>query len=369
MLLLLLLAGYLPAYGQNSSISWDVGLEHGRIFKHSPKIAFPIPDRSYGIGLHMLFQTNGRKEWHQHHGYPMVGASLQYFDLGDPEVLGKAIAFYPNITLKLADRRRWMLHFRLGSGLSWVTRPYDRLTNPSNNSIGSRLNNATHFRLAAGFPLSERWAAFAGFSFTHFSNGAAQMPNLGINVPAVSASIRYTASPVKKAEQAFWDASRRPPRRLGGQAYLAMAYKESNPPGAAKWPVYKASVAGIYRISKVQNLLWGAEYEFQQSIYHFSLHTFTARSHREAREDASRWMLFLGNEWNFGNVGLLVQAGYYLSRRSSVLVPFPFYNKLGLRYYLPPTGRPATQFFASIYLKSHIITAEYISIGIGARVQ
>lgn len=147
-----------------------------------------------------------------------------------------------------------------------------------------------------------------------------------------------------------------------------MAYKESGTPGAAKWPVYMGSAAGIYRISKVQNLLFGLEYEFHTSISNFSRHTFASRSASEARQDATRWMVFIGNEWMFGNTGLLIQAGYNASPKS-LLVPFPVYNRLGLRYYFPPLGRPATQFFAGIYLKSHIITAEYISIGIGARVQ
>lgn len=194
------------------------------------------------------------------------------------------------------------------------------------------------------------------------------MPNLGINVPALSASIQYRPNPVNEGGLKKWEASKRPPGRFGAQGYFSMAYKESGTPGAAKWPVYMGSAAGIYRISKVQNLLFGLEYEYHESIFLFSRHTFASHTAREARQDATRWMVFLGNEWLFGNTGLLVQAGYYVSGQS-YLVPFPLYNRLGLRYYLPPVGRPATQFFASIYLKSHIITAEYISIGIGARVQ
>lgn len=365
---LLLALGALQLNGQARGFGLEAEGDFGRILKHSRKIAFDIPRHTYGFGLNFSWQTYGKKEWHQHHGYPLVGLSLQYFELGDPKVLGQAVAAFPFITLKVVDRPKWMLHFRVGSGLAWVTRPYDRLDNPLNNGIGSRLNNATTFRLVAGLPLSANWTIFAGGSFSHFSNGAAQMPNLGINVPAWSASIRYTPEPVGEGGTVRWDASKRPPGRFGVQAYYSMAYKESGTPGAAKWPVYMGSVAGIYRISKVQNLLFGLEYEYHKSISLFSLHTFAAHSVRQARQDATRWMVFLGNEWQFGNIGLLVQAGYYVSRQS-YLVPFPFYNRLGLRYYLPPVGRPATQFFASIYLKSHIITAEYISIGIGARVQ
>lgn len=360
--------GWVQLLGQGPGINWETGADYGRILKHSPKIAFAIPPQSYGFGVNFSYQTYGKKEWHQHHGYPLMGLSLQYFELGDPEVLGQVVAIFPNITLKIADRPGWMVQFRVGSGLAWLNRPYDRLTNPSNTSIGSRLNNATTFRLVLGVPLGRRWSVFAGGSFSHFSNGAAQMPNLGINIPALSASLRYTPEPVDADQRVKWETTKRPAGRFGAQVYFAMAYKESGTPGAAKWPVYMGSAAGIYRISKVQNLLFGLEYEFHTSISNFSRHTFASRSASEARQDATRWMVFIGNEWMFGNTGLLIQAGYNASPKS-LLVPFPVYNRLGLRYYFPPLGRPATQFFAGIYLKSHIITAEYISIGIGARVQ
>ena len=351
---------------QQPGYSWDSGTEQGRIFKHTPKIAFAIPRHTYGLGVNFQYQTYGKQEWNQHHGYPLMGFGLQYFDFGDPEVLGRAISFFPNITLKLVDRPRWMVHFRVGSGVAWVDRIYDRIENPDNNSIGSHLNNTTCFRLVGGVELSPRWALFAGGSFTHFSNGAAQMPNLGINVPAFSASLRYTPEPLQKQDYVRWDSSKRPPGRWGATGYFSLSYKETSFPGAAKWPVYTGSVSGIYRISKVQTLQGGLDCEYYKSVYVFSLHTLAAHTPQEARQDATRYGLFIANEWQFGNTGVLVQAGYYLFRKNYP-APFPLYNKLGLRYYFPPISRFSTQFYAGVYMKSHLITADYISVGIGVR--
>ncbi|MCB9282610.1 MAG: acyloxyacyl hydrolase [Lewinellaceae bacterium] len=359
----------LPAvWGQRPGYSWDFGMENGRIFKHTPKILFQIPDHTFGFGLNFQQQTYGKQEWEQLQGYPLMGFGLQYFNFGDPEVLGHAIAFFPNLTLKIVDRPKWMIHFRIGSGLAWLNRSYDRLTNPTNNSIGSRFNNTTNFRLVVGVSLSRHLTAFAGGSFTHFSNGAIQMPNLGINVPAISASLRYTPQPIFREDFLRSVENRKPPRRFGVQAYFAMAYKETSFPGAAKWPVYSGSAAGLYRISKVQNLLLGVECEYHQSVFLFARHTFAAHTQEEARKGATRWMVFLANEWRFRNTGFLIQAGFYVGNKT-ILVPYPIYNKLGLRYYFPPFPKSESQIFASIYLKSHIITADYISIGIGARIQ
>jgi len=356
----------IPSTGQRPGFSWDFGTDQGRIFRHTPKIAFAIPDHTWGFGLNFQYQSYGREAWQQHHGYPLMGYGLQYFNFGDAEVLGHAVSFFPNITLKLVDRPRWMIHFRVGSGIAWLNRTWDRIENPDNNSIGSRFNNTTCFRLVAGVDLAPRWTLFAGGSFSHFSNGAVQMPNLGINVPAVSVSLRYTPEPVQQAHYIKWEEPKRPAGRWGGQGYFTLAYKETGLPGAAKWPVYLGSASGIYRISKVQNLQAGLEIEYYKSVYVFSLHVIAAHNAREAGQNATRYGFFLANEWQFGNTGVLVQAGYYLNRKN-YLVPFPVYNKLGLRYYLPPLPGLSAQFYAGVYMKSHLITADYISLGIGVR--
>jgi len=357
-----------PSYGQKPGFCWEAAMTYGRIIKHSPKIRFQIPDHTFGAGLHFQYQTYGKEEWEQHQGYPLMGMSLQYFNFGDAEVLGHAVSIYPNITLKIVDRPKWMVHFRVGSGLAWLNRTYHHLDNPGNNSIGSQLNNTTGFRLVLGVPMSSYWTAFIGGSFTHFSNGAIQMPNLGINVPALSASVRYSPHPIRSTDFIHWEESRKPPRRLGAQAYFSIAYKETNFPGGAKTPVYSGSAAGLYRISKVQNLLWGLEYEFHQNVFNFTRHTFAVHSREEARIAARRWMLFLATEWQFRNTGLLVQIGINVSGKSA-LVPYPVYNKLGLRYYFPRIRLLDTQLFAGIFLKSHMITADYMALGIGARIR
>jgi hypothetical protein len=281
---------------------------------------------------------------------------------------------FPNLTLK--SRRQTEMDAAIPRGLRarlGRPRPYDRLDNPQNNGIGSRMNNATCVPLwLRALPISPRWARFRRGQFHPlFQRSLRRCPTWGSTSRPWSASIRYTPQPVEEDGLIrMGGRANGRPRRFGGAGVFFAGLQgnghvfRARPSGRSIW----APLAGIYRVSKVQNLLIGLEYEYHKSIFLFSRHTFASQSAREARQDATRWMVFLGNEWLFGNTGLLVQAGYYVSGQS-YLVPFPLYNRLGLRYYLPPVGRPATQFFASIYLKSHIITAEYISIGIGARVQ
>ena len=255
----------------------------------------------------------------------------------------------------------------LGSGISFLDRHYDILENPTNNAIGSGFNNMTQFRLNAGARLHPNWWLRAGGSFTHYSNGASEMPNLGINIPALFLGLKYVPGPLE--EQDFIRAENRakPAHRWGMQVHFDMGFKETTVPGGPKAPIYVGSVAGMYRLSKVNHLQFGVDYEYHKSIYLFSLHSFTFFDKQEARQGATRWGVFLADEFLFGNISVYLQAGYYISN-ASILKPWEIYNKLAIRYYLPPVGKPATRFYGSIYLKSHKIVAEYIAIGIGAEI-
>jgi hypothetical protein len=78
-------------------------------------------------------------------------------------------------------------------------------------------------------------------------------------------------------------------------------------------------------------------------------------------------MIFIADELYFGAFSILLQVGVYWKGKSAFL-NFPVYNRLGLRYHLPPIGKPKTRFFAGIYLKSHRFSAEHIALGIGASI-
>lgn len=360
-----LLLAAAPAIAQKG-LTWALSGHYGQILKHTPKIAFDIPEVSAGVDLNLIFQTYGRFGWHEHQNYPLIGISAQYYHLGDPEVLGSVLGIVPNLNLRLLEKKYWGLRFQTGTGLGVVTRPYNRISNPTNNAIGSGLNNITTFRLEAHVRLHPSWQLTLGGSFTHFSNAAAKMPNLGINVPAIAAGLAYTPQPLGPDDYEPSPVSKKPDRRWGAMGYGGVAFKETRIPGGPKKMVYFASLAGQYRISRTNHLSVGMAWEYHQSIYQFLLHTYTATTEEEARRGATRLMPFVSDEFLFGRFGIFVQAGFYLGGQSR-LIPYPIHNKLGLRYYFPPMGPQEASLFAGIHLKSHLITAEFVGWSLGLR--
>ena len=362
---LLFLATATPVSAQ-VPVGWapELSFHHGKILKHTPKIAYDIPERSLGLMLNWQLHTNGEKAWQRHHRFPALGLAAQYYWLGDREVVGNAWSFLPNISLKILGKERWKLDFTMGTGLAILDRHYDLISNSSNNAIGSSINDITFLCLQLEVQVQAHWRLVAGGSFTHFSNGASQLPNLGINVPALTIGATYQPNLFSPAMDTSFRVP--PARRFGAHLSFDLAFKESSTPGGPKQPIYIGAVAGTFKLNEFNHLYLGLGYEYHRSVYNFALHTYAFDTRKEARQGATRWMVFLADEFLFGSLGVMLQAGYYVSPKS-VLISKPIYSKLGIRYYLPAVGKPATQFYVGIYLKAHAFTAEYIGLGMGAR--
>lgn len=359
---LVVLLGLLPwlLAGQEFSLAYS----RGQILRHSPKFTFDPPPFSQGFEFSAQWQTTGREPWQHWLGFPAIGVQGTFYQLGDPDVFGHAMALHPYLNFQLWRRGRFQLRAGLGSGVAWLNRPFDRIQNPTNNAIGSRLNNITAFHGEALFEVHSNWRLVLGGNFTHFSNGATVKPNLGFNIPAWQLGLRYAPRSVNPDEFTRWP-DRRPERRLGLYAQYQMGYKENTVPGGPRTPSYNASVAALIRLSRVNHLQVGLDWEYHRGLYDFGLHTFVFDTKEDARRGATRWGIFVTEELLFGDWGVLFQLGIYISP-DSYLKPWFLYNRLGVRYYLPPIGKPATRFFGGIYLKSHKAAAEFVALGLGA---
>ena len=347
-------------------VSIEVNSHFGKIIKHTPKLLFTSPRLSTGIEIHLNRQLYGQEEWHQWQRYPSVGASFFYFNLGNKDVFGTAVGVCPTLNLKFLNSKILRGYLQIGSGIAFLTKHYDFLTNPTNTAVGSKLNDITHIKIELEKSLSPNWKVQGGLSFTHFSNGSSQTPNYGINIPAANLGLIYCPNPVDSSDYIRHNLSSKPNKKLGMSVHTELAFTETSIAGGPRYPVYIASVAGVYHINKVNRLMIGLEYEQNKNIYAFALQSTHAMTRDEAFRQASRYSVYFADEFVYGRVSILLQLGVYIAKNKSLFIPDSWYDKLGLRWYFPPIGRPATQFYAGIYLKSHRISAEYLAIGGGA---
>lgn len=337
----------------------------GKVTVHTPAILLDIDHLSQGLDLNFKYQTFGKQEWHQYQNYPDLGISMVYFNLGNPEVLGYAIGVMPNLTIDIFRKKNGYIQYQFGWGLGYVSRPYDRISNPLNNAVSSHWNNLVVSRFDGGYEFNSTWSAHLGFGITHYSNGASRLPNYGINIVSGNVGIKYTPNAVERKNYKWHDDYLNvSPKKWGTQIHFDLAYKSIGGFGGIRYPVYIGSAALTYEPNAVNRFFLGLEMEYNSSVYHYIINGTTNFDEEYAKSQSRRYMIFFADEFLFGNFGLLLQGGFYLVKKERV--PSIFYNKLSMRYYFSPVGKPATKFFAAVYLKSHLSSAEYLAFGIGA---
>lgn len=354
------------------SAQWEKGwsvepsFHIGKILKHSDRLLFDVENPSYGFDVNFTFKKTGKRLWEEKLKYPKTGISLWYFNLGDPKMFGEAIGFAPNISVPLYKSEKLEGRFQVGWGLVYVTKKYDIIENPIGNALGSNVNSLNTFKFQLDYKLARQWKIKTGLSFTHFSNGASQLPNYGLNIPAFMLGAIYTPKPLAPTDFVKLEESTENKKKWGVSAYLALAYKELNPANGPRYPFYIVSLALTSQKNSFSQLSYGVNYEYSTSQYRIGLDSYTFNSESEARRKSTRLGVFIAHEFFLNNVGVFTQAGTYIPG-FNYGVKNPIFTKLGIRYHLPKVGKPATRFYFGVYLKSHAITAEYLSLGIGAR--
>ncbi len=367
----LLLVGLLLSCGRlvaQDSKGWvlESVLHYGQLLKHTPKLRFEVEEPSTAIELTWRKQTFGDRPWQARQGYPMLGLSLMAYQMGPSDLLGYAYSFTPNLSTYLVRRPNWDAQFVFGYGLAYLSKTFDIANNPLNNAIGSNVNVTVQLRFAANIRLNSHWGLHTGISFTHYSNGASQLPNFGLNIPAGMLGLRYTPRPWTSAR--FTKPEQKaslPERRWGAHWSMGLGLKERGAVGGPRSPIYLVNAAATYANTRYNRFLLGAEFEFNRGVYLFGQHVGEFEDDREALRRSMRWMVYVGDELQYGDFSLSMQIGLYL--HPVYLGIFPVYNRFVVRYYLPPLRQNSARFYLALQLKSHLIIAEYFSLSGGIR--
>ncbi len=360
---LLVSCSFSGVFGQHSATtSLHLSGSVGQIFKHTVNFKAPVRGTTTLMELGYEWQASGKEGWHTTHGYPIIGASLIYGDFGDPQIFGQAIGLFPSATFSNRWRGKpFYSFFRLGFGAAYITKQFDAVSNPLNNAIGREWNNITDIRGGIGWRVTPNLDIMAGGSFTHFSNGSSQIPNLGINVPAPFLSMRYTPKPIEKYTENIEILSN---PRWHGLFSANYAVQEAITFGGPRYAFLIATTGVMYDLNKTHHLFAVVEYEFNESTYKWAKNILPIPMKDEAAyiQYASRYSVSFGDEFRFGQFGFGISAGFYLA--SGFKAP-PIHEKLCWRYYFLP--HKTTQPFLNIYLKAHDITADYFGFGGGVR--
>ncbi|MDL2264937.1 acyloxyacyl hydrolase [Parabacteroides sp. OttesenSCG-928-G21] len=153
------------------------------------------------LSLKYAVASAGDKWQDYAYGMPYYGIGLyaaRFFEKGG---LGSPISVFLFQGGDLAEySRKWSLKYELNLGMSFGWKPYDVFDNPDNIALGSSVNAHIGANVYMKHKLSDVIDLNFGLGLTHFSNGAMQLPNKGLNMIAPFVEIVYNIHPIQTAE-------------------------------------------------------------------------------------------------------------------------------------------------------------------------
>lgn len=330
-----------------------INAHYGFLIPHSDGMEGLVEKHVTSLEVHYERANNGSKNWHHLFNFPTWGITFTHSQLSSKEKLGTGTGIYPYFGFPLLKRERFKLTYRLGAGIGYISKPFDREENFKNIAIGSYLNIVGSMSTMMEWKVSQSISLNSGVAFTHFSNGAFSKPNLGINIPTVFAGL---------ALGGFGDHKR--PQKGPTLDYQNYAFqvvgtaglKQTGPGGSNRYFTSTTSV-------EIQRVFW-AKHALTTGID--IMYNTALKEQREQFGDTISNNLQLIQpgvkllyHLMFGHFELFGGGGIYIANQFED--DLPFYNRVGLRYFLKEN------IMLNSSLKTHLFRADYLEMGIGYR--
>ena len=363
--LLLLLICYTPmlASAQVQELDTEqIRMKEEAWMEVRPKIGFLIAHRSimghvvneHAVASEVSYYFQGKyKDWHESYNNPRYGVSAFVGTVGNRTLFGTYYGGYGFIALPFWKGTRFSFAGRLGAGLSIAPKVYDHETNNLSIATSTHVNALVSLALESRFEFGKH-SVNAILDMTHFSNGAAKVPNLGLNVPFLSVGYGYRIhtplmldAPENLHErlypvyQKYWE--------LG--VIGAASVKEVYPVGGRKYPAFSLNFTAR-RYFKPQV---GMEASFDV-MYKSSLQTYSPDTEL-SNVDMTQLGVFVGYVMPFRNFHIVTGMGAYVRDKSNF--GEPLYHRVGMRYVFN------NGININCVLKSHWARADYVEYGIG----
>lgn len=339
-----------------------------KVIKHRSTLLFDVPARTQEVRFSYTYHTSGDHKWERFWNRPEITINGVFLNFGNEDVLGHAIGLLPEMHFTLKRWKSLHLNLQFGTGIAYLNQPYNAISNPNNNAIGSNLNNISSLKFGLEYRWDDRWATSLSTGLVHFSNGLSSSPNSGINIYGLSIGTSYRFD--RKKEKT--EASELEPReeipasgfcRWIVDAQYQLGFTEHTVPDGPKYAVQVYSLGVGYRYNEFMTAYIGCEYEYNDGKYTFFKRNFY--SEEEALDRARSTIFYVENELRFGRVFNRLRLGFYL--------PHPIensrtmYTKVMTGLYLPEirgTVRP----YIGVLLKTHSTIADYLGIFIGTSI-
>ena len=164
-----------------------------------------------------------------------------------------------------------------------------------------------------------------GGNFTHFSNGATNMPNKGLNMYGLSTSLKYNFYNYDDIK--FIETPKKYIHNKNNYSlFFASGYKERLIDGeynSKKFVIYTLSASYGRLYSKISEVGLGLDLFFDSSL------EYDKEFKDKSRSEYLQYGFHISHLFHLNKIGLLTDLGIYLKNRD---IKGPLWSRLGLRY-------------------------------------
>jgi hypothetical protein len=334
--------------------------QFGIVVPHHEDMVYFVNDFSYGLDVNFGI-TKYDRSWHQYINYPEIGIGVFYNSFGNSEIYGSAVSAYGYIMSNLYRSKKLNIRTKVALGLGYVTRPFDKDTNPYNHVFGSHMNVYINFGLSAKYRISPRISTSFTTSFNHLSNGAIQKPNHGVNTLTGGIGIEYN---LNKSEEPITAGKVRAPLSNARDLVVFLSYGRSHRSvyKSNYYPAITLNVNHLWWISKktawgvgLDGIYYGAapfEYSIIEEQWSVEQYDFSAA-------DKMYGCVFASYNFRFDHTQLFVHVGAYLLYKTKPKQLI--YPRMGVRQQI------FRDLHANFSIKASFFSAEFIEFGLGYR--
>jgi hypothetical protein len=343
------------SYAQNETSGiGNIGAEghYGFVIAHRPSVRALQQHHLGGFMLTISKTADGRKIWQHLYHLPEIGIKYGFFGLGNKEQLGYAHALLPYIDVPLGNIAS-PVHLQIGWGAGYITKPYSQFDNYKNVAIGSKLNVVFAANFNTSFSISNVDKLKAAIGITHFSNGSAATPNLGINIATIQ--MQYLHAFGKKREiQSFHKPAFK--RHCRASVFASGSFRQIYPSvGKTYWAAtLSGNLLSQYSLKSAAGI--GLDY-----FYDDSNNEKLRRLGIEPKPISSASRIGIAGTYEviMSDFSILLQMGGYV--KSQLKKDGFIYHRIGMRYMV------SQHIYACINLKTHFAKADFLEWGIGYR--
>jgi hypothetical protein len=300
--------------------------------------------RPFSGEIYYQRQINPAPAWNNTKRLPQWGFGLSATHSGTKYV-GAIVCLYPFIKVPLYTIGSLQSDFRVGFGVGWVEKPYEKETNPEDLLLSQKFNTHSNLQWQNELRLSSRHFINTAVTFYHCSNAKTSLPNLGINIPSLSVGYRYAFNGETKKPVYVNDTLN---KKVFYKVFLSGGVKQMQVPDSSYYFVKVLSG----EISKQIG------YSSIVSLGMFVTHDASVKTDTLIKNlgsvKTSQVGLYGSYEYNFGRITIPVQFGIFLYNSNSKLL-----EALGVRYKI------SDKWMAELLLKAHGHKADLMHFGIG----